>query len=207
MLMIVFMSEFFLVYGAQTLPVSSSITIFLISFLIIGLMVVYYLLEHKKNQMKIDWILLPTLIIFSGLMIWTIFRQGDRTFLHSSTESVVTFTTLEKLTYSLEVLIWMSSLYMVFYLHNRVETIEEERERLEKLLPNVRIAVGHGQMPEDELEEVIKDFVEVKYDVLLCTMIVESGIDMPNVNTIIIDDAHRFGLADLYQLRGRHKWI
>ena len=91
----------------------------------------------------------------------------------------------------------------VFYLHNRVETIEEERERLEKLLPNVRIAVGHGQMPEDELEEVIKDFVEGKYDVLLCTMIVESGIDMPNVNTIIIDDAQRFGLADLYQLRGR----
>ncbi|MBR4820880.1 transcription-repair coupling factor, partial [bacterium] len=91
----------------------------------------------------------------------------------------------------------------VFYLHNRVETIEEERERLEKLLPNVRIAVGHGQMPEDELEEVIKDFVEGKYDVLLCTMIVESGIDMPNVNTIIIADAQRFGLADLYQLRGR----
>jgi len=91
----------------------------------------------------------------------------------------------------------------VFYLHNRVETIEEERERLEKLLPNVRIAVGHGQMPEDELEEVIKDFVDGKYDILLCTMIVESGIDMPNVNTIIIDDAHRFGLADLYQLRGR----
>ena len=91
----------------------------------------------------------------------------------------------------------------VFYLHNRVETIEEERERLEKLLPNVRIAVGHGQMPEDDLEEVIKDFVEGKYDILLCTMIVESGIDMPNVNTIIIDDAQRFGLADLYQLRGR----
>ena len=119
MLTIVFMSEFFLVYGAQTLPVSSSIVIFSISFLIIGLMVVYYLLEHKKNQMKIDWVLLPTLIIFSGLMIWTIFRQGDRTFLHGSTESVVTFTTLEKLTYSLEVLVWMSSLYMVFYLHNR----------------------------------------------------------------------------------------
>ena len=91
----------------------------------------------------------------------------------------------------------------VFYLHNRVESIEAEREKLEKLLPNIRIAVGHGQMPEDELEEVIQDFVDGKYDVLLCTMIVESGIDMPNVNTIIIDDAHRFGLSDLYQLRGR----
>jgi len=91
----------------------------------------------------------------------------------------------------------------VFYLHNRVETIEEERDRLQKLLPTARIAMGHGQMPEEDLEEVIKDFVEGKYDILICTMIVESGIDMPNVNTIIIDDAQRFGLADLYQLRGR----
>ena len=91
----------------------------------------------------------------------------------------------------------------VFYLHNRVETIEAEREKLEKLLPGVRIAVGHGQMPEEDLEEVIQAFVDGKYDLLLCTMIVESGIDMPNVNTIIIDDAHRFGLSDLYQLRGR----
>ena len=119
MLMIAFVSEFFLVYGAQSLPVSSSVIIFIMSFLIIGLMVVYYLLEHKKNQMKIDWVLLPALIIFSGLMIWTIFRQGDRTFLHGSNETIVAFTTLEKLTYSLEILVWMSSLYMVFYIHNR----------------------------------------------------------------------------------------
>ena len=91
----------------------------------------------------------------------------------------------------------------IFYLHNRVETIDQEREKLEKLLPGVRIAVGHGQMPEEDLEEVIQDFVDGKYDLLLCTMIVESGIDMPNVNTIIIDDAQRFGLSDLYQLRGR----
>ena len=119
MLMIIFVSEFFVVYGTRSLPVSSSIIIFSISFLIIGLMVVYYLLEHKKNQIKIDWVLLPVLIIFSGLMIWTIFRQGDRTFIHHSTEYVVSFTTLEKFTYSIEVLIWMSSLYMVFYIHNR----------------------------------------------------------------------------------------
>ena len=91
----------------------------------------------------------------------------------------------------------------IFYLHNRVETIEEEFDRLQKLLPNARIAIAHGQMKEDDLELVIKDFLDGKYDILLCTMIVESGIDMPNVNTMIIDDAWRFGLADLYQLRGR----
>ncbi|MDD5556801.1 MAG: transcription-repair coupling factor [bacterium] len=91
----------------------------------------------------------------------------------------------------------------VFFVHNRVETIGRVRERLERLLPDARIAVGHGRMPDDALEEVMRRFVEGAVDVLLCTTIIESGLDIPNANTIIIDRADRFGLADLYQLRGR----
>ena len=91
----------------------------------------------------------------------------------------------------------------VFYLYNRVETIEEFKFHLQKLLPNARIAVGHGQMDEKQLEQVIIDFSNHEYDVLLATTIIENGIDIPNANTMIIHDADRFGLAQLYQLRGR----
>ncbi len=91
----------------------------------------------------------------------------------------------------------------VFFLHNRVKTIGLLEKRLRELLPGVRIVTGHGQMPEDELEEVMATFVRGDADILLCTTIIESGLDIPNANTIIIDRADRFGLADLYQLRGR----
>ena len=91
----------------------------------------------------------------------------------------------------------------VFFLHNRVMTIDMMRGKLQMLLPNARIVVGHGQMDSDELEEVMTKFVNGQADVLLSTTIIESGLDIPNANTIIIDRADRFGLSDLYQLRGR----
>ena len=91
----------------------------------------------------------------------------------------------------------------VYVVHNFVESIEHVRETIERLVPEASIAVGHGQMADDELEEVMRQFVEGKIDVLVCTTIIESGLDIPNANTIIIDHAERFGLADLYQLRGR----
>ncbi|HXP34772.1 MAG TPA: transcription-repair coupling factor [Chthoniobacterales bacterium] len=91
----------------------------------------------------------------------------------------------------------------VYFLHNRVQTIERVRECIADLVPQARIEIGHGQMNSDELEEVMARFVAGKIDVLACTTIIESGLDIPNANTIIIDRADRFGLADLYQLRGR----
>jgi transcription-repair coupling factor (superfamily II helicase) len=91
----------------------------------------------------------------------------------------------------------------VFYLHNRVLDIDTVASRLRALLPKARIVVGHGQMHADDLEEVMTGFVNGEADVLLSTTIIESGIDIPNANTIIIDRADRFGLSDLYQLRGR----
>jgi transcription-repair coupling factor (superfamily II helicase) len=91
----------------------------------------------------------------------------------------------------------------VFYLHNRVFDIEAVAQRLRALVPQARIAVGHGQMHSDQLEEVMTTFVNGRTDVLLSTTIIESGLDIPNANTIIIDRADRFGLSDLYQLRGR----
>lgn len=91
----------------------------------------------------------------------------------------------------------------VFYLYNRVETIEEFKSSLQKLVPNARIAVGHAQLDEKSLEQVMVDFANKEFDILLCTTIIESGLDIPNANTIIIHDADRFGLAQLYQLRGR----
>jgi len=91
----------------------------------------------------------------------------------------------------------------VFYLHNRVLDIDTVAARLCALLPKARIVVGHGQMGSDDLEEVMSRFVNGEADVLLSTTIIESGIDIPNANTIIIDRADRFGLSDLYQLRGR----
>ena len=91
----------------------------------------------------------------------------------------------------------------VFFLHNRVGTIHTVEKKLRGIVPEARIVVGHGQMKSDELEEVMTSFIEGKADVLLSTTIIESGIDIPNANTIIIDRADRFGLSDLYQLRGR----
>jgi transcription-repair coupling factor (superfamily II helicase) len=91
----------------------------------------------------------------------------------------------------------------VFFLHNRVMSIERVREKIVDLVPEARVEIGHGQMDADDLEEVMARFVAGKIDVLVCTTIIESGLDIPNANTIIIDRADRFGLADLYQLRGR----
>jgi transcription-repair coupling factor (superfamily II helicase) len=91
----------------------------------------------------------------------------------------------------------------VFFLHNRVATIERARDRIIHLCPQARVEIGHGQMDADELEAVMSRFVAGKTDVLVCTTIIESGLDIPNANTIIIDRADQFGLADLYQLRGR----
>ncbi len=91
----------------------------------------------------------------------------------------------------------------VFFLHNRVRTIDEKAAELSELVPQARVVVGHGQMPEGELEDVMVAFGDHEADVLVCTTIIESGLDMPNVNTLIIDRADRFGLSQLYQLRGR----
>src|SRR5947199_1860410 len=91
----------------------------------------------------------------------------------------------------------------VFFLHNRVHTIERACNRIAELCPDARVEFGHGQLESDELEAVMHRFVMGKIDVLVCTTIIESGLDIPNANTIIIDRADRFGLADLYQLRGR----
>ena len=91
----------------------------------------------------------------------------------------------------------------VFYVHNRVETIEAAAERVRRLVPGARVAIGHGQMPEGMLERVMLDFADGRFDVLVCTTIIESGLDIPNTNTIVIVRADTFGLAQLYQLRGR----
>jgi transcription-repair coupling factor (superfamily II helicase) len=91
----------------------------------------------------------------------------------------------------------------VFFVHNRVQTIEGTAQLIKQLLPNVRVAWAHGQMHEERLEQIMTNFLDHQYDVLVATTIIESGLDMPRVNTIIIDRADRFGLAQLYQLRGR----
>jgi transcription-repair coupling factor (superfamily II helicase) len=91
----------------------------------------------------------------------------------------------------------------VYFLHNEVETIENRRARLEELLPEARIAVAHGQMPERQLESVMRDFVAQRFNLLLCSTIIETGIDVPTANTIVISRADKFGLAQLHQLRGR----
>ena len=91
----------------------------------------------------------------------------------------------------------------VYFVHNRVKSIDRWAEHLRKLIPEIRIAVAHGQMPEARLEKVMLDFMAGEYDLLLSTTIVEAGLDIPNVNTIIIHHADKFGLAQLYQLRGR----
>ncbi|TDM07227.1 transcription-repair coupling factor [Macrococcus lamae] len=91
----------------------------------------------------------------------------------------------------------------VFYLHNRVQTIYQKAEQLEMMLPDARIAVAHGQMSERELEETMLSFINGEFDILVTTTIIETGVDVPNANTLIIEDADRFGLSQLYQLRGR----
>ena len=91
----------------------------------------------------------------------------------------------------------------IYFLHNEVETIENRRARLEEILPEARIAVAHGQMPERDLERVMRDFVAQRFNLLLCSTIIETGIDVPSANTIVISRADKFGLAQLHQLRGR----
>jgi transcription-repair coupling factor (superfamily II helicase) len=91
----------------------------------------------------------------------------------------------------------------VYYLHNEVKTIEKTARELQELVPEARIAIGHGQMRERQLEQVMSDFYHKRFNVLVCTTIIETGIDVPNANTIIIDRADKFGLAQLHQLRGR----
>jgi transcription-repair coupling factor (superfamily II helicase) len=91
----------------------------------------------------------------------------------------------------------------IYLVHNRVHNIEEIAARIRRLVPEVAVAVGHGQMPEEQLERVMVEFARGDHDVLICTTIIESGLDIPNVNTIIINQADRLGLAQLYQLRGR----
>jgi transcription-repair coupling factor (superfamily II helicase) len=91
----------------------------------------------------------------------------------------------------------------VFFIHNRVKDIVDVKNMLNKIVPNIDIGVAHGQMEGDKLEEVLLQFVNKQFDVLLATNIIEAGIDIPNANTIIINNAHQFGLSDLHQLRGR----
>ncbi|HEV8312202.1 MAG TPA: transcription-repair coupling factor, partial [Burkholderiaceae bacterium] len=91
----------------------------------------------------------------------------------------------------------------VYFLHNEVETIEARRAKLEELLPEARIAVAHGQMPERQLEHVMRDFIAQRHNLLLCSTIIETGIDVPTANTIVMSRADKFGLAQLHQLRGR----
>ena len=91
----------------------------------------------------------------------------------------------------------------MFFVHNRIADMHAVSERLKKIMPELRIRIGHGQMGEGELEQVMVDFIEHRFDLLLATTIVESGLDIPNANTIFIDDADRYGLSDLHQLRGR----
>ncbi|NWF78073.1 MAG: transcription-repair coupling factor [Chloroflexi bacterium] len=91
----------------------------------------------------------------------------------------------------------------VFFVHNRVQSIALAAKKLQDLVPEARIVIAHGQMPEEQLEKVMTDFIAGKYDILVTTTIIQLGLDMPNVNTLIVDQADRFGLAQLYQLRGR----
>lgn len=91
----------------------------------------------------------------------------------------------------------------VFFVHNKIADLDELASMVKKLVPDVRIAIAHGQLPAAKIEKVMEDFIEGTYDVLMCTTIVESGLDISNANTIIIDEAHNYGLSDLHQMRGR----
>jgi len=120
-------------------------------------------------------------------------RQAIRTYVMRFDENVVREAVLRELRRGGQ----------AFFVHNRVETIEGMADRLRALVPEVRIGIGHGQMKEHQLEKVMLSFMQHEFDVLLCTAIIESGLDIPNANTIFIDRADTFGLAQLYQLRGR----
>lgn len=97
----------------------------------------------------------------------------------------------------------MSRNGQVFFVNNRIANLPELKAMIERHIPDCRVAIGHGQMEPTELEKIILDFVNYDYDVLLATTIIESGIDIPNANTIIINQAQNFGLSDLHQMRGR----
>jgi transcription-repair coupling factor (superfamily II helicase) len=120
-------------------------------------------------------------------------RLAIKTFVRRETDSVIREALLRELKRGGQ----------AYFLHNEVETIENRRQRLAELMPEARIAVAHGQMPERELERVMRDFHQQRFNVLLCTTIIETGIDVPSSNTIVIHRADRFGLAQLHQLRGR----
>ncbi len=120
-------------------------------------------------------------------------RLAIKTFVRSETSSVIREAVLRELKRGGQ----------VYFLHNEVETIENRRMKLQELLPEARIVVAHGQMPERELERVMRDFVAQRHNVLLCSTIIETGIDVPSANTIVISRADKFGLAQLHQLRGR----
>lgn len=91
----------------------------------------------------------------------------------------------------------------IYYLYNRVETIQAVAARLQRIVPDIKIAIAHGQMPENTLANIMNSFVKDEYDILLCTTIIENGLDLPNVNTLIVEDADNYGLSQLYQIRGR----
>ena len=120
-------------------------------------------------------------------------RLAIKTFVRSESDSVIREACLRELKRGGQ----------VYFLHNEVETIENRKAKLEELLPEARIAIAHGQMHERELEKVMRDFVSQRFNILLCTTIIETGIDVPTANTIIMHRADRFGLAQLHQLRGR----
>ncbi|TCS39109.1 transcription-repair coupling factor [Paucimonas lemoignei] len=120
-------------------------------------------------------------------------RLAIKTFVRSESDSVIREACLRELKRGGQ----------VYFLHNEVETIENRRAMLTELLPEARIAVAHGQMHERDLEKVMRDFVSQRYNILLCTTIIETGIDVPTANTIVMHRADKFGLAQLHQLRGR----
>ncbi len=120
-------------------------------------------------------------------------RLAIKTFVRGESESVIREACLRELKRGGQ----------VYFLHNEVETIENRRAMLEALLPEARIGIAHGQMHERDLEKVMRDFVSQRFNILLCTTIIETGIDVPTANTIVMHRADRFGLAQLHQLRGR----
>ena len=120
-------------------------------------------------------------------------RLAIKTFVRSENSSVIREAVLRELKRGGQ----------IYFLHNEVETIENRRDKLAELIPEARIAIAHGQMPERELERVMRDFVAQRYNILLCSTIIETGIDVPTANTIIMSRADKFGLAQLHQLRGR----
>lgn len=160
----------------------------------------------KKLKATVDMLMLSATpiprtlhIALSGLMeISTINsppvgRRPVRTFLMQYDENIVRRAILRELERGGQ----------VYYVYNRVEGIEHVAEKVRRLVPQARVAVAHGQLPEDKLEKVMMDFYEHRYDVLVCTTIIENGLDVPNANTLIVENCERFGLAQLYQLRGR----